>query len=315
MPSQHAVVHHPILARTRAQEPLVQMPTTAAGRYHKTFVQEYDVVLKLLLQRSAEQTLRELTDVAVRRWHNVELPEVRGTRVDLLGEGADGELVHIELQSSHDPKMALRMAEYCLRVYRVFGRFPRQILLYVGEEPLRMKASLEAPALVFSYRAVDVRELDGDRLLESDRWSDNVIAILARLRDRWEAVRRLVAKIAGLEVDEREAALSQLLILAGLRQLEEFVEREARKMPILNDILEHKVLGREFKRGLEEGVQQGVQQGIQQEAETVLRRLIERRFGAIPAWAGEKLANRSTAELEELSMRVLDALSLEELLL
>ena len=81
-------------------------------------------------------------------------------------------------------------------------------------------------------------------------------------------------------------------------------------MPILNDILEHKVLGREFKRGREEGVQQGVQQ----EAATMLRRLIERRFGAIPIWAAEKLAHRSTAELEELSMRVLDAQSLEELL-
>ena len=59
------------------------------------------------------------------RWHNAELPKVEQIRVDLLGETADGELIHIELQSTNDPLTALRMMEYSLRVYRLFGRFPR----------------------------------------------------------------------------------------------------------------------------------------------------------------------------------------------
>jgi len=102
--------------------------------------------------------------------------------------------------------------------------------------------------MAFRYRAVDILELDGERLLAS----------------------------------ERQAALSQLLILAGLRRMGEVVEQEARKMPILNDILDHEVLGREFKKGLAEGVQQGVRQGMQQGELKVLRRLIEKRFGAMP---------------------------------
>ena len=69
-------------------------------------------------------------------------------------------------------------------------------------------------------------------------------------------------------------------------------------MPILNDLLDNKVLGREFKRG----------------ELTVLRRLIEKRFGAIPSWAEDRLADRSAADLEELSVRVLDAQSIEDLL-
>jgi hypothetical protein len=102
----------------------------------------------------------------------------------------------------------------------------------------------------------------------------------------------------------------QLLILAGLRRLEETVEREARKMPVHIDILANKVLGREFKRGLQEGRQEGRQEGEL----TVLSRLIERRFGAVPAWAAERLAGLSTAELEELSERILEARSIEDLL-
>jgi hypothetical protein len=172
------------------------------------------------------------------------------------------------------------------------------MLLYVGEAPLRMESELHGPDVWFRYRAIDIRNLDGDLLLESEEVGDNVIAILARLRDYKDAVRRIVEKIAGLTPAERETALGRLMILAGLRHLEETVEQEARKMPILNDILDHKVLGREFKRG----------------ELTVLRRQIEKRFGAIPSWAEGRLAGRSAAELEELGVRVLDAESIEDLL-
>jgi hypothetical protein len=251
---------------------------------------------------SADETLRELTGVAVRRWLNVELPEVQATRVDLLGETDAGELVHIELQSTNDPKMPLRMAEYYVRVYRQFGRFPRQVLLYVGEPPLAMSEELVSPHLDFHYRAVDIRQLDGDQLLDSARLSDNVIAILAQLRDQPTVVHRLVARIAGLPAAERGEALSQLMILAGLRRLGKVVEQEARKMPILNSILDHEVLGREYKKGLQQGEL------------TALRRQLEKRFGPIPSWADQKLATRSAAEIEELLLRVLDAHSLEELL-
>jgi hypothetical protein len=202
--------------------------------------------------------------------------------------------------------MPLRMAEYCLGVIRLFEKFPRQILLYVGEAPLRMESELLGPDVSFRYRAIDIRDLDGDVLLESGQVGDNVIAILARLRDHKEAVRKVVARIAGLAAAERETALGQLLILAGLRRLEEMVEREARRMPIFIDILENKVLGREYKRGLQEGRQEGEL--------TVLRRLIAKRFGPMPHWAEERLAGRSPAELEELTVRVLDAQSIEDLL-
>jgi Domain of unknown function (DUF4351) len=264
----------------------------------KRLMQEYDVALKLLLRGSAKLTMHELIGSAVENWMDAELPKVQNTRVDLLGETADKGLVHLELQSGHDPDMPLRMAEYCLGVFRLFERFPRQVLLYVGEAPLRMARELRGDDVWFRYRAIDIRELDGDRLLESEEVGDNVIAILARLRDHKDAVRRIVERIAGLVPAERETALGQLLILAGLRHSEETVEREARKMPILNDILDNKVLGREFKRG----------------ELTVLRRLIEKRFGAIPSWAEERLTGRSAADLEELSVRALDAQSIEDLL-
>jgi hypothetical protein len=73
-------------------------------------------------------------------------------------------------------------------------------------------------------------------------------------------------------------------------------------MPIHIDILENEVLGPVFQQGLQTGEL------------TVLRRLIEKRFGALPSWAGEKLAVLSTSQLEDLSERVLDAKNVDELL-
>ena len=81
-------------------------------------------------------------------------------------------------------------------------------------------------------------------------------------------------------------------------------------MPIFIDILENKVLGREYKRGLQEGLREGRQEGELK----VLRRQIEKRFGVMPSWAAQRLAARSVTELEELSERVLDAASLDDLL-
>jgi hypothetical protein len=269
-------------------------------------MQEYDVALKLLLRKSASVALRELTGVAVETWLDVELPKVQNLRVDLLGETGDGALIHVELQSTNEKAMPLRMAEYYLGIYRLLARFPRQLCLYIGKAPLQMQSELRCPDLSFRYAIVDIRSLDGDRLMESSDIGDNVIAILTRLRDYKDAIRSIVAKMAGLAAAERETAMRLLLTISGLRNLEEVVQQEVRKMPLYIDIMENKVLGPAYKRGLEEGEVKGEL--------TILRRLVEKRFGPLPAWAEERLTAKSTTELEDLSLRVLDATTLDELL-
>jgi hypothetical protein len=107
-------------------------------------MQDYDATLKILLKGSAHATVRELIGTSIEKWVDVELPKVQNPRVDLLGETADGGLVHLELQSGNDPEMPLRMAEYCLGVYRQRRTFPRQILLYVGQAPLSMESERAA---------------------------------------------------------------------------------------------------------------------------------------------------------------------------
>ena len=283
---------------------------------------EYDIALKSVIRRLSGNALQAITGFAIERWHNVELPEVRTLRMDMVGETADGRLVQIELQSTNDPDMALRVAEYALAVYRLFRQFPEQIVLYVGRAPLAMAEVLAGHSLAFRYRVLDIRELDGDALLASGNAGENVIAILMRLGgDQRAAVRRILGRIAENDPGQRETALHEFIILAGLRNLGAIIQEETKTMPILDDIMDHDLLGPAIRRGLQQGREEGRVEGRtegrvegrMEGQQTVVTRLIETRFGSVSSWTRQRLENMSASEREETAVRLLSR-SLEELL-
>jgi len=244
---------------------------------------EYDIALKSILTRRTGTLLTRLTGLEVARWHNTEFPEVRSRRADLLGETLQGNS---------------RMLEYATAIHRSFGRFPHQLVLYVGEAPVRMGTHLSGPGIKYDFTVCDIRELDSEPLLESPDLGDNIVAVLARLSDRIDAVRRILAKIAANEPEQRSRAITELMLLAGLRRLGNTIEKEMDSMPILNDIMDHEVFGRERRRG----------------ERTALFVIMSERFGPVPAWARERIESLGSPELEQLMRRVLKANSLEDLL-
>jgi hypothetical protein len=66
-------------------------------------------------------------------------------------------------------------------------------------------------------------------------------------------------------------------------------------MPILDDIMDHDLLGPIFRRGQQE------------EGKTIVVRQIEKRFGTVPAWVRQRLEAMSTADVEEVAIRLLGA--------
>ncbi len=269
-------------------------------------MQEYDIALKVLLRASTTSVLRQVSGESVAHWLDTELPQVQVRRADLLGITAMGRLLHVELQSTNHPAMALRMAEYGLRILDEHKQFPKQIVLYVGEAPLSMKPSLVVPDemepdLTFRYSLFDIRTLDGAALLESSRIQDNLLAVLTRLPQQMDAVREILARIAKLDEPARREAFEQFLIISGLRKLAPAIREEAQKMPILNDILDHEVIG------------PAIRQGLQQGRRDILNRQLEKRFGPLPNAVATQLAALSETELDRLALLLLDASSLAEL--
>ena len=76
------------------------------------------------------------------------------------------------------------------------------------------------------------------------------------------------------------------------------------------DLSENKVLGPAYQRGLQEGREEGRLEG----QIDMLRGQIERKFGALPSWAEQQLAQYSGQALKQIALRVVEAESLEDLL-
>ena len=87
---------------------------------------------------------------------------------------------------------------------------------------------------------------------------------------------KVLGRIAAGDAGDRANALAAFMVLAGLRQLEQTIEQEAHKMPLLDDIMDNKVLGREFKRGLEQGREQGREEGRHDGEMLLLMRVMEK---------------------------------------
>lgn len=68
------------------------------------------------------------------------------------------------------------------------------------------------------------------------------------------------------------------------------------------------------RKGMKEGLQRGRQRGIEEGQRGALLRLLEHRFGALPAGVRERIAHAKRAELERWLDAVLTAPTLEAVL-
>lgn len=84
-------------------------------------------------------------------------------------------------------------------------------------------------------------------------------------------------------------------------------------MPVYIDILENKVLGREYRRGFEEGRREGREEGRREGKLEFLHDQIQDRFGVLPEWAEKRLAALSAAEIHRTAIRWLTAETLADL--
>jgi hypothetical protein len=292
-------------------------------------MQDFDTILKQLLADPNGRALEYITGHRIVSWRNVEMPATRNLRADSVGRDEASALVQIECQTRNDPKMAVRMLNYGAWLVDDEGEFPFQYVLYIGSAPVTMPDALRTRGVDYSYVLVDVRELDGEPLLDSPDLRDNILAVLMRLRDRRDAVRRIVARIAELDEADRRTAYKQLLTLAGLRQLGTTVKEEGKKMFVIEDYLEHDVFGPLVRQGLEQGIEEGIERGLKQgraegreegrvEGEHTAALgflcMIVERLGPIPPVLMHRYATLSTAQIREESKRALAATASDELL-
>ena len=106
---------------------------------------------------------------------------------------------------------------------------------------------------------------------------------------------------------------------SGLEYLETVLRYISRSVDTLKPDELRQVVTQTLTRGdeimstiAEQWIQQGIQQGISQGEMLVLKRQLERRFGALPDWVEEKLITANQASLELWADQVLEAKRLED---
>ncbi|GAB6066272.1 hypothetical protein JCM9492_13650 [Aquifex pyrophilus] len=193
---------------------------------------------------------------------DVKLPKLFEREADLVVE-FQNEIYHLEIQSTDDPDMHLRMAYYFLLIYENYKKIPKQAVIYVGEAPLRrMKDSVSLGNLKFSYKLIDLNALDCTPFLESPEPSDWIIAILCRIPKEKEVLKEILLRFSRLPKEKREIYLEMLFHLAHLRpqRLNLLVElKKEVHMPITIDLEKDPL----YKEGLEKGLKKGLKEGLE----------------------------------------------------
>ena len=258
--------------------------------------------------------------------------------VPLLVEWTDGhrEAILFALEEESDwRRFSLhRLAHYCLDLAELFETdrvVPVAIFLRPADAvPATLTPGTERrPYLKFDYLVCRLKEIPAERWQESDNLVArvNLPNMHSPENRKVEVYAQAVRGLLALEpdADKRAKYIEFIDIYAGLTENE--FRRYQRQYPEETSIMagafqraRDEARRQGMQEGMQEGMQGGMQQGIQQgvrrgrvEGErVVLARLLQRRFGPVPAELTERLRQASTADLETWAENVLDATTLDD---
>ncbi len=155
---------------------------------------------------------------------------------------------------------------------------------------------------------VDIRSIDCRALMDSPSLEENILAILCRIDNQKEVIQEILYRISELPIKARADALTKLVVLSRLRRLEMVVKTEAEEMSLTFNLMENDVFRPIIMKMQMESQQIGEQKG---EAKMLTHQL-QRRFGDVPDWVNEKIAQAESPSLETWGLRILDAQSLDD---
>lgn len=220
-------------------------------------------------------------------------------------------LIHIEIQGDRKVSFAEGMYVYHYRAYDLYQVPVVGLAILADEEagwrPSEFSYDLWGTKQTYQFTAIkliDYLEVELEK-------SANPFAIvtLAHLQakktkhqteDRYKEKRRLIYKLYEHGFDKQRVI-----------DLFRFVDWVLRLPKALDDQLRVEIVA--FEENQKMPYISSVERfGIQKGEATILTRQLQRRFGIVPDWVNQKIAEASTTFLEEWSLRFVDAKSLDD---
>lgn len=194
--------------------------------------------------------------------------EQEGDRFFLVDTGREEEkfIANIEWQVKNDSDMAERMLLYHAMRYKTDKIPIKGFVVYVGNEPLRMRDCIAHFQLQYGFELIDLRGFETSFFLQSNEPEEVIMALLTGF-DSGEAKRELVKKILDklhqlLDQQPRELQrrIRQMEVLGKLRDVQNIIIEEVENMATLYELYDIKTDIR-YLQGVEEGILQGEKRG------------------------------------------------------
>src|SRR5690606_37662955 len=146
----------------------------AVAAYDKIFREISPFFLSLLVERVLKLDIVEFEELKDK------LQVTRQLETDTLRKVKDKNgntyILHIEIESTNDPSIASRMADYFTTLYRIYTLPVKQYVIYIGEDPCKMRDRWELPGLQFSYTLISFSQIPYRTFLDADNPEAHVLA-------------------------------------------------------------------------------------------------------------------------------------------
>jgi uncharacterized protein YuzE len=95
-----------------------------------------------------------------------------------------GKIIHIEIQVQQDKTFPERMLDYFYAIRKKYGKNPIQIVLFVGKgnpppSKFELKDEFQMQNLFFNFVVLDMKKIDPDVFIKSDKPEEVIVGILA----------------------------------------------------------------------------------------------------------------------------------------
>ncbi len=233
-----------------------------------------------------------------------------------------------EHKSSPDPWVALQLLRYKIRIWELYRKqHPKEellpaivpLVLYHGCRKWRVaqdfrsliagsSAELNCYIPDFKYQLHDLSALQDDEI-KGEVLGRITLLLLKHIFDPElaEKLPEILSLLQEVEGKQDSLEILEVLLRYVVKATKRFEEDE------LKEILEKSFIEEDVMQDfIDKYVEQGMQQGMQQGGGKVLACQLEYRFGRLPDWANEKIKKADVRVIEEWSIKVITASSIDE---
>lgn len=245
-------------------------------------------------------------------------------RLDRVVELEDDTVLHLEFEAELSIRDLRRFVGYGLGL---LDAYPGQRVLTVaicGPRSRAVPPPIDLAPIPYRLVCVKIGDQDGEGTLDrlralaasgapwsqADRMDLIMLPMLQHERDTESVVREGLTLATSLPAEQQPRAMGALLALAYHYAGEAVLNRLVEELMGTN--LLEQIFAEQLERRFTQGIERGIAQGRAEEARLLLRRYLERRFGAIPPALEERIAASDAEALTALFDRALAATAIEE---